>query len=79
MAGCRRVLSLPRGGPTNEASWDTEDRVTTQPFDLSLAPFARGFFPGDYTGLGTDGSDFLPLFTQTSSDDPATQWFARVG
>jgi len=60
------------------ASWDEETRVTEAPFDITLAPVANGFFPGDYVGFGTDGEDFLPLFTQTGGDGPSDEWFSRV-
>ena len=65
-------------GCSNAANWGDEERVTTSSFDITEAPFARGFFLGDYVGLGTDGVDFLPFFTQTGGDGPADEWFARV-
>lgn len=47
------------------ATW-TETRVS-QPFDLQLAPVARGLFLGDYMGLATSGNSFLPFFVQTTN------------
>lgn len=36
-------------------------------FDLKTAPNAEGFFIGDYQGLATIGSTFVPFFVQTNS------------
>ncbi|MEO5701393.1 MAG: sialidase family protein [Casimicrobiaceae bacterium] len=38
------------------------------PFDLATAPVAQGYFLGDYQGLVTAGSTFLPLFAATTGD-----------
>ncbi len=46
-------------------SWN-ETRVS-QPFDLRLAPVARGMFIGDYMGLTNSGTSFLPFFSQTNN------------
>jgi hypothetical protein len=37
------------------------------PFDMKTAPFARGFFVGDYEGLATIGNSFVPVFVQANS------------
>lgn len=66
---------------SNAANWTnagSEVRVTPNSFDTARLPFARGFFPGDYVGFGTDGADFLPFFTQSTMTDPANEYFARV-
>ena len=55
-----------------------EVRVSTDPFDLRALPNAGGYFPGDYVGLGTDGEDFLPFFTQSAPPDSASEYFSRV-
>jgi hypothetical protein len=36
------------------------------PFDMHQAPYARGYFVGDYQGLDSQGSAFRTLFTQAS-------------
>lgn len=36
-------------------------------FDMLTAPFAVGFFVGDYEGLANKGSTFVPFFVQTNS------------
>jgi hypothetical protein len=53
------------------ASWGDEVAVTDAPFDSRRAPVARGFFLGDYVGLGQSGTAFHPFFTVTTATDPA--------
>jgi hypothetical protein len=43
------------------ATW-TEDHLAG-PFDMHQAPYARGYFVGDYQGLDAQGSVFRPLFS----------------
>jgi hypothetical protein len=57
---------------SDEASWGDEVEVTDGPFDSRRAPVARGFFLGDYVGLGQSGTAFHPFFTVTTAGDPAT-------
>lgn len=66
-----------RSDCTEPESWRDEVRLTDVPFDLEKAPFARGFFVGDYQGLGSNG-DFLALFSQPEGSDPASVFFRRV-
>jgi hypothetical protein len=42
-------------------TWSASRRVT-QPFDHTAAAFAGGFFLGDYQGLATGGTTFVPFF-----------------
>src|SRR5262249_53296738 len=42
--------NLP-GGLANPGNWRREVRLTPTSFDLTQAPFANGYFVGDYTGL----------------------------
>jgi len=35
-------------------------------FDMTAAPVARGFFVGDYEGLDTSGTSFVPFFVRTN-------------
>lgn len=44
----------------------SESRVAG-PFDLSIAPFARGLFIGDYMSLATRGQAFIPFFGMTNN------------
>jgi hypothetical protein len=39
------------------------------PFNMLDAPFARGYFVGDYEALGTVGTSFQPFFVQTNCLD----------
>ena len=47
------------------------------PFNMLSAPFARGFFVGDYEALQSVGSSFQPFFVQTNctSFNPGTGGF----
>ena len=40
----------------------------TGPFDMKLAPNARGYFLGDYMGLESIGADLLAFFSTTQGD-----------
>jgi hypothetical protein len=61
------------------ASFDPEARLTPDSFDTSMAPFARGWFLGDYEGLANDGANFKPFFVQTNDDtDNRTDVFATT-
>ncbi len=72
----------PRAGVakncTNADSWDEETRVTDTSFDSRKAPVARGFFLGDYEGLGSSGSAVFPFFAQTHGDDPASIFVRKL-
>jgi hypothetical protein len=64
---------------TNPASWDEEIKTTDTSFDSRQAPVARGFFLGDYEGLGTDGTSFFPFFAMSSAADHASIFTRTVG
>jgi len=55
------------GGPFVE-----QPRITTKSFDQLSAPFARGFFLGDYEGLQPSGTGFEAMFVKTNCEDPYT-------
>jgi hypothetical protein len=65
---------------TKAANW-TEQHLAG-PFDMKLAPIARGFFVGDYEGLGaaatTAGTVFDPVFVTTVSHADPTDVFAMT-
>jgi hypothetical protein len=66
---------------TNGGNSFAESEITVGPFDLALAPFARGLFLGDYMGLVVRGQDFLPFFVQTNNAgivDRQDVYFRRV-
>ena len=69
----------PSTGCTNPANWGNEIRLTNASFDMRQAPFARGFFVGDYEGLASDGNDFVAFFSQPHGSDPSSVFFRRVG
>jgi len=60
------------------ASWGNEVRLTDTSFNYLQAPFARGYFLGDYMGLASDGFDFLPVFGISDAADPASIFFRRL-
>jgi hypothetical protein len=63
----------------SSSSWDEEIRTTDTSFDSRQAPVARGFFLGDYEGLGTDGTSFFPFFAISSAADKASIFTRKVG
>jgi hypothetical protein len=63
----------------NAANWGNEIRLTNTSFDMRQAPFANGFFTGDYEGLASDENDFTPFFSQPHGADPSSAFFRRVG
>jgi hypothetical protein len=52
-----------------------EQRITNKSFDQLSAPFARGFFLGDYEGLQPSASGFEAVFVKTNCDAPYTGTF----
>lgn len=61
---------------TRPANW-SENHVAG-PFDIERAPDYRGYYLGDYTGLTTIGTTFLPFFTQTTATDQANTYLGVV-
>jgi hypothetical protein len=64
-----------------ETSWqaDGEDtRATPATFDMRDAPFARGWFLGDYVGLDDDGTDFISFFSQTHGASDTSAFSSRL-
>ncbi len=54
-------------------SFGNEARITPISFDMKTAPVARGFFVGDYEGLDTNGTTFVPFFVQANSGNTANR------
>jgi hypothetical protein len=49
------------------------------PFDMHLAPVARGEFVGDYEGMTTSGTAFQPFFIQAvSASNPTDAYFSSI-
>jgi hypothetical protein len=63
---------------TDSANWDEETPIAG-PFDITLAPFAEGWFLGDYMGLTADGSGLGSLFGSTDGSGPSSIFFSRLG
>jgi hypothetical protein len=59
-------------------SWGEETRVTDASFDSRKAPVARGFFLGDYEGLGSNGAAVFPFFAMTHGSDPASIFVRKL-
>jgi hypothetical protein len=49
------------------ATWS--EQHLAGPFDMENAPFARGYFLGDYQGLTAIGTDFLAFFSVSTAAD----------
>jgi Neuraminidase (sialidase) len=61
------------------ATW-AENRLTPTSFDIEQAPVARGYFLGDYEGLTSAGSTFMPFFSTAVSapTNPTDVFFTTV-
>jgi hypothetical protein len=62
-------------------TWSAREEITDGPFDMRSAPFANGFFTGDYEGLESAGSTFLPLVSLANTGNaanPTDTFSARV-
>ena len=56
------------------ANWDaSEARLTPDSFDMRTAPYAAGYFVGDYEGLDNAGNAFTPLFVTANDGDTANR------
>jgi hypothetical protein len=63
----------------NTANWGDEVRQTDASYNMRQAPFARGWFVGDYVGMDNDGEDFLAFWTQPFGGDPGNAFVRRAG
>jgi hypothetical protein len=54
-------------------TFSPRERVTDRPFDMRTAPFAEGFFVGDYEGLTSIGRRFAPGFVAANSGNLANR------
>jgi hypothetical protein len=56
---------------SKESSWDEETQLSSaSSFDMRTAPYASGYFTGDYEGLDNFGATFTPFFVQGTGTDP---------
>jgi len=73
---CELSASRPATDPAN---WSNEIRLTAQSFNMEACGTILGrFYPGDYSGLATVGSDFVSAFTQVDRDNVTSIFFRRV-
>ena len=54
----------------------TENRLTATPFDMRTAPFALGYFVGDYEGLATRGNAAYPFDSISRASTDVFAWRA---
>jgi hypothetical protein len=55
---------------TNASNWSDENRLTPTSFNMRTAPYAIGYFTGDYEGLDNFATTFTPFFVQGDGSDP---------
>ncbi len=55
---------------SQESSWDDETQLTPTSFNMRTAPYAIGYFTGDYEGLDNFGTTFTPFFVEGNGTDP---------
>jgi hypothetical protein len=55
---------------TQASNWGDESRLTPTSFDMRTAPYASGYFTGDYEGLDNFGTTFTPFFVEGTGADP---------
>ena len=66
------LLTTPTPGIELIAPEDITSRSPTAgPFNMLDAPYARGYFTGDYQGLTARGASFAPFYVQTNCQDLA--------
>jgi hypothetical protein len=56
--------------PFDSAHFSDESRITPASFNMRTAPYAIGYFLGDYEGLDSFGNTFTPFFVQANGTDP---------
>jgi hypothetical protein len=54
-------------------NFGTSVRITPNSFDMLNAPFAGGFFVGDYEALTNIGTSFVPFFVQTNTGNTSNR------
>jgi hypothetical protein len=54
-------------------SWTPREEITDGSFDMRTAPFANGFFTGDYEGLESAGGEFIPFVSIANTGNTANR------
>src|SRR4030095_10736262 len=67
VAGDRRLTPDPCLIHSHDGGGTWFESHLAGPFDMHQAPYARGYFVGDYQGLDSQGSVFRHLFTLGST------------
>jgi hypothetical protein len=74
---CQPSSSRPATDPVN---WGNEVRLTDRSFNMEACGTILGFYyPGDYFGVATIGSDFVSAFAQVDQDNITSIFYRRVG
>lgn len=63
------ITTSDNGGRT----WSPRQQLTTGPFDLRTAPFAGGFFLGEYQSLAAAGDSFMVAETFANDHSPTNR------
>ncbi|MFJ6367375.1 sialidase family protein [Streptomyces virginiae] len=69
-----QLATLPHGDPRRRT-----ERQISRVFDWLQAPFAGGYFLGDYQGLVADGKGVRAVLTETHSDAPQNRTDVYTG
>lgn len=65
---------------TPDLAFVREWRLTSSSFDMRMSAMTdRGYFPGDYVGLASDGTDFVAAFTRTNDVGTRAAWPPGTG
>ncbi len=64
------IVHYHAGDPFESAHFGDESRLTPASFNMRTAPYAIGYFVGDYEGLDSFGNTFTPFFVQSNGTDP---------
>ena len=68
----------PSDDCSDPSSWTNEIQLTEDPFDMRQAPFAGGWFVGDYVGLDTDGTNQFPFWSMPHDGDPSSVFVRKL-
>ena len=63
------LLATPWLATSTDGGLTFQEVALAPPFNLRTAPFAQGYFIGDYQGLVHAGESFLPFFSMTNAGD----------
>jgi hypothetical protein len=70
MLWCASAVPARRAGRTSASP--------RRPSNIRKAPFARGYFLGDYMGMDDTGTDFATMFGRAFVQNNASQYFGRL-